>query len=52
MLRNFEHETRAVVGDAERVQDRREVVVELNVDDGTHHLTNTTDLAVSHRDVL
>ena len=52
VLGDFEHQTGTVVGGLERVQDRREVVVELNVDDGTHHLTNTTDLVVSHRFVL
>ena len=38
MLRNFEHETIAVVGRLERVEDGRQVAVELHVDDGADHL--------------
>ena len=38
MLRDFENEAIAVVDRLERVEDRRQVAVELHVDDGADHL--------------
>ena len=38
MLRDLEHEPVAVVDRLERVQNRRQVAVELHVDDGADHL--------------
>ena len=38
MLGDFEHEAVAVVRRLERVQDRRQVAVELHVDDGADDL--------------
>ena len=38
MLRDFEHEARAVVDRLERVEDRRQFAFELHVDDGADHL--------------
>ena len=38
VLRDFENKARAVVRRLQRVQDRRQVAVELDVDDGADHL--------------
>ena len=40
MLRHLQHQAVAVVVGLERVQDRRQVAVELHVDDGAHHLAS------------
>ena len=40
MLRDFEHEALAAVVGLERVQDRRQVIVERNVDDGADDLAD------------
>lgn len=37
MLGDFEDETGAPVGDLERIEDRRKVFIEMDVDDGTDH---------------
>ena len=44
MLRDLEHQAVAVVVGLERVQDRRQVAVELHVDDGAHHLRDPAGL--------
>ena len=38
MLRNFEHETIAVVGRLERIENGGQIAVELDVDDSADHL--------------
>ena len=48
VLGDLEHEALAVVLGLERVQDRRQVAVELHVDDGAHHLADTTDYVGCH----
>ena len=44
VLGDFEHQALALVLGLERVQDLRQMAVELHVDDGAHHLTDLTDL--------
>ena len=46
MLRDFEHQPVAVVLGLERVQDRRQVVLELHVDDGADDLGDLSDCVV------
>ena len=48
MLRDLEHQAAALVGGLERVEDRRQIAVELHVDDGAHHLADTTDYVGCH----
>ena len=43
MLRDFEHQAVAAVLGLERVQDRRQVAVELHVDDGADDLGDASD---------
>ena len=43
MLRDFEHQAVAAVLGLERVQDRRQVAVELHVDDGADDLGDLSD---------
>ena len=43
MLRDFEHQAVALVLGLERVQDRRQVTVELHVDDGADDLGDLSD---------
>ena len=43
VLRHLEHEARAVVLGLERVEDRRQIIVELHVDDGARHLPDATN---------
>ena len=43
MLRDFEHQARAVVDRLERVEDRRQIALELHVDDGADHLRYAAD---------
>ena len=43
MLRDFEHQAVAVVRGLERVQDRRQVALELHVDDGADDLGDLAD---------
>ncbi len=43
VLRHLEHEARAVVFRLQRVENCREVIVELHVDDGARHLPNATN---------
>ena len=43
MLRDFEHQAVAAVGGLERVQDRRQVALELHVDDGADDLGDLSD---------
>ncbi len=47
MLRDFEHQAIAVILGLERVEDRRQVAVELHVDDGADDLGDASDL-LSH----
>ena len=49
MLRNLEHEARAVVLDLERVQDGGEAIVELHVDDGTDDGADLADTLLGRR---
>ena len=42
VLGDLEHQRAALVLGLQRVQDRRQVPVELHVDDGAHHLADTT----------
>ncbi len=44
MLRDFEHQAVAVVVGLQRIQDRRQVTLELDVHDGTHHLGDLAGL--------
>ena len=48
VLSNFEHETVAVVVGFERVQDGRQMAVELDVHNGAHNLGNTAGLGLCH----
>jgi hypothetical protein len=48
MLRNLEHEALPAVLRFQRVQDGRQVTVELNVDDSAHDLTDLTNFVRSH----
>ena len=43
MLRDFEHQAVAAVRGLERVQDRRQVALELHVDDGADDLGDASD---------
>jgi hypothetical protein len=43
MLRNFKHETVAAIRRLERVQNCRQVILELHVDDGTDDLRDFPD---------
>ena len=43
MLRDFEHQAVAAVLGLERVQDRRQVILELHVDDGADDLGDLSD---------
>ncbi len=45
MLGNFEHEARAVIGGFERVQDLREMILELHVHDGADDLRDASDIS-------
>jgi hypothetical protein len=47
MLRHFEHQAVAAVGGFERVQDRRQLVVEFHIDDGADDLGDASD-SVGH----
>ena len=51
MLRDLEHEPVAVVLGLERVQDLRQLAVELHVDDGAHDLAHMTHGALIGRDL-
>jgi len=42
LLRDFQHQP-ALIGGFQRVEDRRQVVVEMHVDDRADHLSNTSD---------
>ncbi len=42
MLRNLEHQTVALVIEFERIQDRRQMVLELHVDDGARNLRDAS----------
>ena len=44
MLRHFEHQTIAAVIGLERIQDRRQIALELHVDDGADHLGDLAGL--------
>ena len=44
MLRDLEHEARAVVLGLERIEDGRQLIVELHVDDGARHLADATNV--------
>ena len=48
MLGHLEDQPLAAVLGLERVQDRRQMAVELHVDDGAHHLADTTDYVGCH----
>ena len=48
VLRHLEHEALAAVLRLEGIEDRRQVPVELHVDDGAHHLADTTDYVGCH----
>ncbi len=48
VLRHLEHQPPALVLGLQRVQDLRQVTVELHVDDGAHDLANATDFVGSH----
>ena len=48
VLSNFEHKTRALVVNFKSVQDQRQVVIELDVDNGADDLGDPSDLFVSH----
>ena len=48
MLGDLEHQAVALVLRLQRVQDRRQVAVELHVDDGAHDLANATDFVGCH----
>ena len=43
LLRDFEHQPVALVGGLQRVEDRRQVAVEMHVDDGADDLGDTSD---------
>ncbi len=45
VLRHLEHEARAVVVSFERIEDRRQMIVELHVDDGACDLVDATNVA-------
>ena len=44
MLRHFEHQAVAVVVGFQRIEDRRQLAVEMHVDDGADDLRNAPDL--------
>ena len=48
VLGHLEHQPVAAVLGLERVEDRRQMPVELHVDDGAHHLADTTDYVGCH----
>ena len=48
MLRHFEHQALALVLGVQRVQDRRQLAVELHVDDGAHDLGDRADVFCRH----
>ncbi len=43
MLRDFQHQPVALVAGFERVQNRRQMVLELHVDDGADNLSDFSD---------
>ena len=45
MLGDFEHQPVAAVVGLERIEDFRQMAVELHVDDGAHHLADAADAA-------
>ncbi len=45
VLRDLEHQARAVVLGLERIEDRRQLIVELHVDDGARDLVDATNIA-------
>ena len=49
MLRHFEHQPVALVGQLQRVQDRRQLAVEVDVHDGARDLGDPTDIVLRHR---
>ena len=49
MLGNFEHEAVAPVVGFKRVQDRRQVIVELHVDDSAHNLADPSNRFIRHQ---
>ena len=48
VLGDLEHQALPLVGGLERVEDRRQIPVELHVDDGAHHLANFADFIGGH----
>ena len=52
VLRHLEHQAAAAVLGLERIEDRRQMPVELHVDDGAHHLADTTDYVGCHGSFL
>ena len=52
MLGDFEHEAVAVIVGLERVEDLRELIVELDIDHGAHHLADVALGALAGGDLL
>ncbi len=54
MLGNFEHEAIAVIGRLQRIENGRQIAVELHVDDGADHLRDSAGgiRDIRHFDVL
>ena len=48
LLRHFEDQSSAAIIDVQRGQDRRQLAVEVDVDDGADHLRNGTDGIPGH----